>query len=94
MKQGGYQILDLKNHNFATSGSSNTYNGCYELLKGTRKAVLVSGMKINGVEYRDFFALFVVSNNNIVYKVTEQVTGLIITITVKSNDTVTINFAH
>ena len=33
-------------------------------------------------------------DNNIVYKVTEQVTGLIITITVKSNDTVTINFAH
>ena len=92
MKKGGYQILDLKNHNF-TSGSSYSYPGCYDLISGTKKAILVSGLNIAGTEFNDFYGLFIVSSGNLVYKDTIQVTGKTLTITVKSDDTITVGYA-
>lgn len=61
MKKGGYQILDLKGQ---TSGS--TIDGIYELLEGNTKPVLVSGLVVGGVEYRDAFVEFTVSESNFV----------------------------
>lgn len=74
MKKGGYQILDLKGQ---TSGS--TIDGIYELLEGNTKPVLVSGLVDGGVEYRDAFVEFTVSESNfvgIVYGKTITITSL------------------
>lgn len=57
MQRGGYQILDLKNVPLK-SGSAHMFEGIYELVEGTRKATLISGLNVGGVEYHDIFVNF------------------------------------
>ena len=57
MIKGGYQILDLSGRNF-TVGQSQIFPGVYEMLESTRKVILVSGLEVNGLEYRDAFVDF------------------------------------
>ena len=54
MLKGGYQIIDLgdKEH---TSGVGMTHDGIYDKIEGTRKAILLSGIVIDDVEYHDTF---------------------------------------
>lgn len=64
MKRGGYHIVDFKDVNITTAEGA-TIAGIYEELEGSyRKAVLVSGVTIDGVEYRDTFVDVSHSENN------------------------------
>lgn len=65
MTKGGYQILDLSGHSF-TTGTSGYVKGAYEKIEGTRKVILVSGLEVDGVEYRDAFVDFSVISSNFV----------------------------
>lgn len=84
MIKGGYQILDLRDRNFVI-GAGSTINGAYETIEGTRKAILVSGIVIAGVEYHDTFAEFTVVGSNYTAQLYDK------TITVTSADLVTIS---
>lgn len=55
MLRGGYHIVDLKDTNITTETGA-TIVGIYEEIEASyRKAILVSGITIDGVEYRDTF---------------------------------------
>ena len=57
MNKGGYQILDLKNTNFAL-GTGVKVPGAFVTIKGTKKPILVSGIVIAGTEYHDTYVDF------------------------------------
>ena len=61
MNKGGYQILDLKNTNFAL-GTGAVVAGVYGKIAGTKKPILVSGIVIAGTEYHDTYVDFTVNN--------------------------------
>ena len=84
MNKGGYQILDLKNTNFAL-GTGAVVAGVFDTIAGTKKPILVSGIVIAGTEYHDTYVDFTV--NNTVFE------GIIYgkKITIASTDTVTIS---
>lgn len=87
MTKGGYQILDLSNYDF-TLDNTQYVNGAYEKIEGTRKVILVSGLTVNGTEYRDAFVDFNVESGNFVgsmYDVTINVGS-----SVDGNDPITI----
>lgn len=65
MTKGGYQILDLSGHTF-TTGVSVYVENAYEKIEGTRKVILVSGLEVDGVEYRDAFVDFSINSGNYV----------------------------
>lgn len=94
MKKGGYQILDLKNKNLKNTVGM-VYNGIYEMLEGTRKAILISGLQVDGVEYNDFFAPFSHIGSSffgitpIFVSAEDGPRGTTLTITINDNDVVT-----
>lgn len=54
MEKGGYQIIDLKDNNITTTPLR--IKGVYRAVNGSyRKVLLLSGLKINGVEMSDEF---------------------------------------
>ena len=57
MNKGGYQILDLKNTNFAL-GTAELVAGAFETIRGTKKPILVSGIKIAAKKYNDAYVEF------------------------------------
>lgn len=65
MTKGGYQILDLSGHSF-TTGVTGYVKDAYGKIEGTRKVILVSGLEVDGTEYRDAFVDFSVSTSNFV----------------------------
>lgn len=84
MNKGGYQILDLKNTNFAL-GTGAVVTGAYGTISGTKKPILVSGIVIAGTEYHDTYVDFTINNT--------AFEGIIYgkKITIASTDTVTIS---
>ena len=84
MNKGGYQILDLKNTNFAL-GTGAVITGAYGTISGTKKPILVSGIVIAGTEYHDTYVDFTINNT--------AFEGIIYgkKITIASTDTVTIS---
>lgn len=54
--KGGYQIIDLQMKNI-TVGSPNSVHipGIYDLILGTDKPYLISGVVVDNVEYEDRF---------------------------------------
>ena len=84
MNKGGYQILDLKNTNFAL-GTGAVVAGVYGKIAGTKKPILVSGIVIAGTEYHDTYVDFTINNT--------AFEGIIYgkKITIASTDTVTIS---
>lgn len=84
MNKGGYQILDLKNTNFAL-GTGAVVAGVYGKIAGTKKPVFVSGIVIAGTEYHDTYVDFTVVNS--------AFEGVIYgkKITIANTDTVTIS---
>lgn len=53
-KNGGYKIVDLKDKNITSTGV--TIKGVHESLEATyRKAVMITGLTIDGVEKNDTF---------------------------------------
>ena len=63
MKTGGYQIIDLQDEDLR-SNIGMQYTDLYEKIEGTRKPILVTGITIDGVEYHNTFAEFVVNGSN------------------------------
>ena len=57
MRIGGYQILDLKNVPLK-SGTPHMYEGIYDLVEGTRKLLIVSGLNVANTEYNDMVINF------------------------------------
>lgn len=62
--KGGYKIIDFKDINLVT-GTASTIAGVYDAIKSNhRKAILISGIVIDGVKMADSFVeLSVVSAN-------------------------------
>ena len=68
MKRGGYKIIDFHDVNIVT-GDGATIVGIYEDIEKThRKAIMVSGIKIDNVEKPDCFVDYEVSGSD--YKFT------------------------
>lgn len=65
MTKGGYQILDLSGHSFTTGATAYVKNA-YDKIEGTRKVILISGLEVDGAEYRDAFVDFTVDSGNFV----------------------------
>jgi hypothetical protein len=65
MTKGGYQILDLSGTNFET-GVTSYVEGAHSKLESTRKVILVSGLTVDGEEYRDAFVDFTVNESDFV----------------------------
>lgn len=64
MKRGGYKIIDFKDVNILTDGGA-IVTGIYEKIeKRHRKAILISGITIDGVEKPDCFVDCEVSGSN------------------------------
>lgn len=64
MKKGGYKIIDFKDINI-TTGTGVTVIGVYEdIEKSYRKAILLSGITLDGVEKPDCFIDCEVSDGN------------------------------
>lgn len=82
MKQGGYQIIDLQN--LSLSATAVNIPGVYEKIEGTRKAILLSGINIGGVEYHDTFIEVTVDSGNYIATVYGK------TLTITSDDNITI----
>lgn len=83
MLKGGYQIIDLQNKELQLTVGM-TYEGIYDKIEGTRKAILISGFNLDGKEYHDTFVELDVSGSSY--------TGTIYgkTITISDTDVVTI----
>lgn len=57
---GGYKIIDLKNSNFTLDGDAITIKGVYDSVENShRKAILLSGIVIDGVEKPNRFVTFI-----------------------------------
>lgn len=64
MMRGGYHIVDFKDANITTADGA-TIVGIYEEIEGSyRKAILVSGVTLDGVEQRDTWVDPVAGENN------------------------------
>jgi hypothetical protein len=64
MKRGGYKIIDFRDVDILTNGGA-TVTGIYEEIeKRRRKAILISGITIDGVEKSDCFVDCEVSGSN------------------------------
>lgn len=89
MNKGGYQIIDLGFHNY-TSGVGAIHEGIYDKIEGTSKAILLSGIMVNAVEYHDAFIFPCVNGTNYVAVVGENPTlNNRIIINIQDNDIVT-----
>ena len=58
MDKGGYQIIDLKNQNLTKDTTSIKIDGIYNLIKNSIKPILVTGIKINGIEEQEQFIIY------------------------------------
>lgn len=63
MKTGGYQIIDLKDVNH-TTGVGMVHEGIYDKVEGTRKVIMLSGITIDDIEYKDTFVELQVNGSN------------------------------
>lgn len=64
---GGYKIIDFKDINITTGGSV-TVVGVYESIESShRKALLISGLTIDGVEKNDCFVDCTPANNSFTF---------------------------
>ena len=88
MNKGGYQILDLKNTNFAL-GTGTVVTGAYSTIAGTKKPILVSGIVIAGTEYHDTYVDFTSVNTGSNIYFAGTIYGKLIRIAI--TDTVTIS---
>lgn len=83
MKKGGYKIINLNNNDL--SQASFTLDGVYEEIEGNyQKALLLSGIIIDGVEKADVFVTAEIVNSKYVIKAYDK------TLTIDSDDLIAI----
>lgn len=84
MKKGGYKIIDFGDVDIKSEGGA-TVAGIYESIENSyRKALLISGVTIDGVEKRDCFVCPDITETNITFTAYEK------TFTITSEDAITI----
>lgn len=67
MKKGGYVIIDFADNNLTTE-SATSIAGIYNAIEGSyRKAILISGITIDGTEKRDCFVCPEITSNNFTF---------------------------
>lgn len=91
MVKGGYQILNFNDTDFRVDIPMEI-NGIYDKIEGTRKAILISGLIIDGVELHDFYATPKVVGSSFVFDVlgyNVEISDIDI-ITVTKNDVIVI----
>ena len=88
MNKGGYQILDLKNTNFVL-GTGEVIAGAFDTILGTKKPILVSGIKIAAKKYNDTYVDFTVGKTGSIIAFDGTIYGKKIKIT--NTDIVTIS---
>lgn len=82
--KGGYKIIDFKDINLVT-GTASTIAGVYDAIESNyRKAILISGIVIDGVEKADAFVELSVDNSNFVGSLYGK------TLTITNTDKVTV----
>lgn len=92
IKNGGYQIIDLKD-NALTNGGEITLKGLHAQLKGSaRKPVMVCGIKYSSTLYNDIIGA-VVYPSSTSYVVKFTLGAVAVTLTVANTDVVTIAIA-
>lgn len=84
MKKGGYQIIDLKNTPLTSGSGAMVIDGIYSSIESTNKAILVSGIVIDGVEHNDTFVELTEDGSNYVGTMYGK------TITIQDNDVVSV----
>lgn len=84
--RGGYQVVDLKNTDF-TPETPTKISNIYNLVNSNSKAVMLSGIVINGETYNDLF----ISLYKVDYKYTAKVYDYYIVIDEENNVTFTSN---
>lgn len=59
MNKGGYQIVDLLNHDLSVDDGANIYTikGIYNLIEKSIKPIYLSGILVRGIEQQDRFVI-------------------------------------
>lgn len=65
MNTGGYQIINLENRPL-TLNVGMVYDGIYDKIERTTKAILITGLTVNGFEKRDEFCTVTLSGSGYV----------------------------
>lgn len=82
---GGYKIIDLKDNNFTLDSDAITIKGVYDNVENShRKAILLSGLVIGGVEKSDRFVTFISDSGSYVSTMADA------KITITAEDAVTL----
>lgn len=68
MVKGGYQIINFSGVEF-TKDTPMQLSNIYDKIEGTDKAILLSGLNVNGIDYRDVMCTPIVIGNSYVIKV-------------------------
>lgn len=68
MVKGGYQIINFNGVKF-TKNTSMQLSNIYDKIEGTNKAILLSGLNVDGVDYRDVMCTPIVIGDSYVIKV-------------------------
>lgn len=88
MLKGGYQIIDLENKNHEV-GVGMVHEGIYDKIEGTRKAIMLSGVVLAGVEYHDVFVQPVLDGSDYVTAIVNPFTNVKVLIRITDTDVVT-----
>lgn len=84
MKKGGYRIIDFGDVNITSTGV--TVSGIHKAIESSyRKAILISGVTLNGVERRDCFVDCTNASGNYTFSAYGK------TFTISAEDKVTIS---
>lgn len=84
MKKGGYKIIDFADVDIKTDGGA-TVSGVYSAIEDSyRKAILISGITLDGVEKRDCFVCPEITDSNYTFTAYGK------TFTITNTDAVTI----
>lgn len=91
MKKGGYKIIDLEDNNLVVDGSEITIPGIYAAIESNhRKPILLSGIVIGGVEKPDMFIMPVHGADKYSAPLYTDETDGLLTISITSDDEVTV----
>lgn len=67
MVKGGYQIINFNGVELK-KGTPKQISNIYDKIEGTDKSILLSGLNVNGVDYRDIFCESIVVGDGYVIK--------------------------
>lgn len=87
MYKGGYLVVDLEGKDLA---QSMVYEGLYERIESTRKAILVTRFVRSGIEYHDFMMPIAVDGSS--FRGVVRFGDTIFSIQISDNDVVSVTY--